>query len=482
MLSALGKRIIGTNELNTQTAEFSDMTKREGTPGKKLLIIGGGAVGMAVSTGAIRHSDYAVTVISSDKHASYSQCGIPYVLSGDIPAFEQLILKNFEFFREIGIEMRLDTKVDSIDLVNSTIRIGAELLAFDKLVIATGSTPFIPKNIETGKSLKNVFTLRTLSDGMQLNEALNNAKDIVIIGAGSIGIEVAIATARRGIRTSLLNRSSTIFSSSLDPDMAETVISYLEKEGVQVLTEHTATSINGEENVTSVTVNEREIPADVVLISAGATPEISIASEAGIDIGPTGGIVTNDRLQVIADGKVIDNAFSGGECAQIYNFVTGKPMLSHLASTARRMAGVITDNLDNKDTRFNPVVNPWVAVVGDLQIGSVGITTAEAEKQGMRVISGIATGSTRAEYFPGAGRIFIKVLFHNRCLVGAQIISTTGTKERIDSLSLAIKRKQTIDELLEMETCYSPAVSTLQDPLLFAVKGAYKKMPRKDAR
>lgn len=458
------------------------MIKRGETPGKKLLIIGGGAVGMAVSTGATRHTSYDVTVISTDKHASYSQCGIPYVFSGDVPNFEQLIVKGPEFFKEMGIKVRLDTRVDSIDLDNRSIRIGKEQLAFDKLVIATGSTPSIPEHIENSTSLKNVFTLRTLSDGIQIGKVLDNAKDLVIIGAGSIGAEVAIATARRGIRTSLLNRSNTILSSSLDPDMAETVISYLEKEGVQVLTGYTPTSINGEDSVTSVTVNEIEIPADVVLVSVGVTPETSVASESGIDIGPTGGIVTNDRLQVMRNGNAIEDVFSGGECTQIYNFLTGGPMLSHLASTARRMAGVITDNLEGKDTCFGPVVNPWVAVIGDLQIGSVGITTAEAEKQGMKVVSGIATGSTRAEYFPGAGKIFIKVLFHDRCLVGAQIISTTGTKERIDGLSLAIKRKQTIDELLEMETCYSPAVSTLQDPLLFAVKGAYRKMPKKGAR
>jgi len=458
------------------------MIKRGETSGKKLLIIGGGAVGMAVSTGATRHTNYDVTVISADKHASYSQCGIPYVFSGDVPTFEQLIVKGPEFFKEMGIKVRLDTRVDSIDIENRSIRIGKEQLDFDKLVIATGSTPSIPKQIEKSISLKNVFTLRTLSDGMQIGEALENAKDVVIIGAGSIGSEVAIATARRGIRTSLLNRSNTIFSSSLDPDMAETVISYLEKEGVQVLTGYTPTSINGEESVTSVTVNEIEIPADVVLISVGVTPNTSLAAETGIDIGTVGGILTNDKLQVLADGNVIENVFAGGECTQINNFVTGKPMLSQLASTARRMAGVIIDNLADKYIKFNPVVNPWVAVVGDLQIGSVGVTTKEAEKQGIRVISGISTGSTHADYFPGAGKIFIKVLFHNRCLVGAQIVSTTGTKERIDGLSLAIKRKQTIDELLEMETCYSPVVSTLQDPLLFAVKGAYKRIPRKDAR
>jgi len=458
------------------------MVKREKRQGKKLLIIGGGAVGMAVSTGATRHGNYEVTVISSDKHASYSQCGIPYVFSGEIPNFEQLIVRDLEFFQEMGIKLRLETQVDSIDLTSNTIRIADEKLAFDKLVIATGSKASIPRNIETGTLLKNVFTLRTLSDGMHIAEALKDAKNVVIIGAGSIGCEVAIATARRGIRTSLLSRSNTILSSSLDPDMAETVISYLEREGVEVLTEHTPESLNGEEKITSVTANGREIPADVVLISVGVTPNTSLAAETGIDIGTVGGILTNDKLQVLADGNVIENVFAGGECTQINNFVTGKPMLSQLASTARRMAGVIIDNLADKDIKFNPVVNPWVAVVGDLQIGSVGVTTKEAEKQGIRVISGISTGSTHADYFPGAGKIFIKVLFHNRCLVGAQIISTTGTKERIDGLSLAIKRKQTIDELLEMETCYSPVVSTLQDPLLFAVKGAYKKMPRKDAR
>lgn len=457
------------------------MTKRGETSDKKLLIIGGGAVGMAVATGATRHTNYDVTVISTDKHASYSQCGIPYVFSGDVPNFDQLIVRGPEFFKDMDIKIKLDTRVDSIDLDNRSIRIRKERLAFDRLVIATGSTPSIPKNIEKGTSLKNVFTLRTLSEGMQIGEALNNAKDVVIIGAGSIGAEVAIATARRGIRTSLLNRSNTILSSSLDPDMAETVISYLEKEGVQVLTGYTPTSINGDNSVTSVTVNEIEIPADVVLISVGVTPDTLLAAKAGIDIGPVGGIVTNDRLQVMRNGNAIEDVFCGGECTQIYNFVTGKPMLSHLASTARRMAGVITDNLEGKGTSFAPTVNPWVAVVGDLQIGSVGVTTTEAGKYGIGVVSGIATGSTRAEYFPGAGKIFIKLLFHDRYLVGAQIISTTGTKERIDGLSLAIKRKQTVDEMLEMETCYSPAVSTLQDPLLFAVKGAYKKMPKKGA-
>ena len=193
---------------------------------------------MAVSTGARRHSDYDVTVISSDKHASYSQCGIPYVLAGEITNFSKLLRREYKFFMDMGIELRLDTMVDSIDLENRRVKIGKEQLPFNKLVIATGSKPSIPKNLESGTLLKNVFTLRTLSDGMQIDEALNNAKDLVIIGAGSIGTEVAIAAAHRGIRTSLLNRSDTILSSSFDPDMAEMVISYLEKEGVQVFTKH----------------------------------------------------------------------------------------------------------------------------------------------------------------------------------------------------------------------------------------------------
>lgn len=446
---------------------------------RKLLIIGGGAVGMAVSTGAKRHSNYDVTVISMDKHASYSQCGIPYALAEEVESFEILLMNKPSFFKDMGIDLRLNTEVETIDLNQKCVYIKNEKLDYDKLVIATGSKPFIPETLVKSANLKNIFTLRTYTDGILIDKALKSAENLVIIGAGLIGVEVAIAAAKRRIKTYLLNRSNTILSSLLDPDMAEILISYLENKGVIVITGHSPTSINGNKKVSYVEVNDYKIPADVILIAAGLIPEVSLAKNAGVDIGSSGSIITNEHLQVISKNKVIEDVFAGGECTQVYNFVTNTPMTSYLATTSRRMANTIVNNLSNPyKTTFKPITNPTVAVIGELQIGSVGITTLDAKKNGIKVISGIATGYNKARYFLDSEKIYIKLLFHERYIVGAQIISKTGVKERIDNMTLAIKKKCTIEELLEIETSYSPIVATLEDPLLFAVKGAYKKMQK----
>lgn len=432
---------------------------------------------MAVSTGARRHCNYDVTVISMDIHVSYSQCGIPYALAGEIDHFDQLLVRKPEFFEDIGINIKLNTKVNTINLIERNVNFENEIMQYDKLVIATGSKPNIPENLKSEKSLKNVFTLRTYNDGILINEALKTAKSIVIIGAGPIGVEVAIAAAKRGVKTHLLNRSNTILSSVFDPDMAEILISYLKKEGIEVITGQNHISIRGNLKVDNVQTDGIKISTDVVLIAAGVTSSIALAKDAGIDIGPSTGIITNKFLQVISNNKVIEDVFAGGECTQIYNFITDKPMVTNLASTSRRMANIIVNNLCNSNKKaFKPVTNPWVASIGELQIASVGITTKEAEKNGMKVISGLGIGNNKAGYFPNTEKVYIKLIFHDRVIVGSQIISKTGAKERIDNMSLAIKNKCTVEEMLEIETSYSPSVGTLEDPLLFAVKGAYKKM------
>ena len=148
------------------------MITGENSEKKKLIIIGGGAVGMAVATRAQRGGGYHVTVISSDSHAAYSQCGIPFVLGKDIKDFESLILRGPEFFKQMEIDIKLDTWVDSIDLEKRTVLTDGQKLPFDKLVIATGSVPFVPENISFERSMENVFTIRTLSDGSRVEEAL----------------------------------------------------------------------------------------------------------------------------------------------------------------------------------------------------------------------------------------------------------------------------------------------------------------------
>ncbi|MBW6469874.1 MAG: FAD-dependent oxidoreductase [Methanosarcinaceae archaeon] len=443
---------------------------------QKLVIIGGGAAGMAVATHTKRHGNYSITVISKDEHTAYSQCGIPFVLGGEIEDFNELIVKKPEFFEQMGINIRLNTTVNVIDIDSKTIYLGDEILSFDKLVIATGSRTQIPDNIKPNIELDNVFTLRTLSDGMKIQNALKNTDNLTIIGGGSIGVEVAASAAKRGINTTLVNRNYSLLSHNIDPDMSEIVRSYLVSMGVGVITDTVPESINGTATVESVTIDGTDIPTDTVIISAGVLPDTSLARNTQIEIGKSGGIVVDEQLRVKIGDAFHTDVFSGGECAEVYNLITREPFVSQLGSTARRMAAVIADNLCGTPSTFGPIINPWVCVAGDFQIGSVGLTSRIAEKNGENIITGMSKGLTRASYYPEGSQIFIKLIFSDRYLIGAQVIAGEGVKERIDGLAFAIRKRGTIDEMLEMETCYAPPVSMLIDPIMYAIKDAYKKM------
>ncbi|WP_340819886.1 FAD-dependent oxidoreductase [Methanolobus sp. WCC4] len=440
----------------------------------KVIIVGAGAVGMAVATSLTRHSNYSITVFSTDKHTAYSQCGMPFAIGGQIDSLDSLILRDPQTFRDMGIDLRLGTKVDSIDLKGRCIISAGETYPFDKLVIATGSTPEIPSI--PGATLENVFTLRTLSDAKKIDQALNDVTRAIIIGGGSIGAELAAATSRRNIDTTLINRSPSILSHNIDPDMADPVQEHLESLGVKVITGYVPESINGKNKVESVTITSTAFPADLVIIATGVSPENELASEAGIDIGETGGIIVDRYLHPSVGGEYDQDIYCGGECTEVHELITGKAMLSQVASTARRMAGIITNNLTSEPMEFDPILNPWVALIGEIQAGTTGITSKTAMENNIKIVTGIATGSTRASYYPGGRDIFIKLIFIDRYLAGAQVVGGGGVKERIDALTLAIKKRTTVDELANIETCYAPPLAMLIDPVSFAAKGALKKM------
>ncbi len=226
----------------------------------------------------------------------------------------------------------------------------------------------------------------------------------------------------------------------------------------------------------SVSAGGEILPADVVIITSGLKPLTSVARKAGYDIGPTGGIVTDERLRVSMNGEFQDNVYSGGECAQVFDLITGSPVISYLGSAARRMARVIGENLAGKETIYPPTLSPGVVVAGHLVAGSVGITSDTAKVHGISIISGSSIGYTRALYYPGAVPLFIKLLFSKKKLVGAQVVSGEGVKERIDALSLAIRMGAKVDDLLDWETSYSPPVSMVIDPVTFAADDAKNKM------
>jgi NADH oxidase (H2O2-forming) len=441
---------------------------------KKVAIIGAGAVGMTVATYLKRHTDYDVLVFSSDTHTAYSQCGMPFVMEGIISDFHDLIIRPPGTFIEMGIDLHLDTKVRHIDTVSQTVISDSGVSEYDHLVIATGSTPFIPPI--PGIHISGVFTLHTLSDGMDIKANINDNSKVVVIGAGGIGTEIAASLARRGINTTLIEHLPQVLPLILDPDMASLVEQHLISMDVKVMTGTGVDSVNGLDKVDSVTAGDKTLPADVVIVAAGLKPLISVAREAGCDIGPTGGIVTDERLRVSMNGEFQDNVYSGGECVQVFDLITGLPVISRLGSAARRMARVIGENLAGRVAVYPPTLSPGVVVAGNLIAGSVGITSHTAKVHDINIISGSSKGYSRAGYYPGGVPMYIKLLFSKQKLVGAQVVSGTGVKERIDALSLAMRMGAEVDDLLDWETSYSPPVAMIIDPVTLAIDDAKNKM------
>ena len=441
---------------------------------EKLVVIGGGACGMAVATKIRRQSDFEITVLSRDSHTAYSHCGIPFVLSREIDNFEKLIVKPPDFFRKNRINVRLNENVRSIDLGLKTIWTGEGIYPFDKLVIATGSLPFVPRKSRLNVLPYGIFTVRSLADGMLFEKAMETAEKVCIIGGGTIGIEFAAAFARRRIKTILITRSKHLLSRQLDPDIAEIVRAYLEALSVEVISGEQVVFPEGFWKERILQVGDKQIPADLVLLASGVKPEISLALDAGIEIGKAGGIVVNEMLQVKVGDEFLPYVYAGGECVEVTDLITGEARLSQLGTTARRMADVIGNNITGKRTALGPLADPWVAVAGDLQFGGVGINSEKAETNGIRLVTGFSRGRTRASYYPGRKDLFIKLLFKDDHLVGAQLAGGEGIKERVDALSLAVMKKATTRDLLDMETCYAPPVSMLVDPLRPAVKAAIR--------
>lgn len=438
--------------------------------GGRIVFIGAGGAGLTAAFSLARKDpDLSIIVFSREKDVAYSQCGMPFVLEGIIPDFNTLILYGQEVFKDLGLDVRTDTGIMSIDIDANTVTTDTgEILEYDKLVIATGSVPFMPPIPGTG--LKGVHKLLTLQDGRDIGKEINDVNDVVIIGGGPIGLETAAAFIRKGASVTIVERMPQLLPGSLDPDMASIVEEYLKDMGARIITGKGVDSINGTDRVESVTVNGETISSDFVLLSAGVRPNVDLARKAGIDIGPSGGISIDEYFRVSRKGERLENVFAAGDCAEIINLISGKPVVCAVGSIANKQAAYLADQLLGKDRPYGPVICPTVCVIGDLQIGSVGLTTRSAEMAGMKPLSFKARGNTRARYYPGGKKIDIKLISDGEKIIGGQIIGEESVQGKVNTLSLGIKKGITPQELADMETCYAPPVAPMVDPMTYVAE------------
>lgn len=436
----------------------------------RVVFVGAGGAGLTTAfTLARKRPDMKITLFSKDPVVAYSQCGMPFVLDKKIESFDKLILYTPEVFKDLGLDVRTGTAITGIDLEAKAVTIeGGEAVEYGKLVISTGSVPFVPP--VPGVNLNGVYRLLTLEDGKRLAEAMDNIESVVIIGGGPIGLETAPAFLDRFIDVTIVERMPQLMPGALDPDMTKMLEDHLKEKGAVVITGKGVDSINGKDKVESVSVGGETIKADMVLLAAGVKPNVELAKKAGIDIGPAGGIDVDEHFRVKKSGKVLNDIYAAGDCVEEVNAITGRKVVCAIGTVANRQAGYLADELMGTGKPYGPVLCPAITVIGDLQVGSVGLTTRACESAGIKSVSFKAKSNTRARYYPEGTQLDIKLIADGQRIVGAQIVGKEGVHGRINVLTLAIRQRMTPAELADIETCYAPPVSPMIDPITYTAE------------
>lgn len=448
---------------------------------QKMVIIGGGDAGTYTleaifKKGAEVLKQFDITLVKKDKGGSASICAVPFALQGVFPMKDVAEIEPPETFIGHGIDYRTETEATSINLENDTVTLStSEEIKYDYLVIGTGRKPRTPA-IE-GTDLDGVFAMSTVEDGEKIAAAMNapEAKNTVVLGCGTIGLQVALAFLKKGLKTTLVSGHPTPLSSCLDHDMGELVREKVEKEGATFFVGKSVEALKGDGGaVKSVVIEKEEISADIVVISKGMLPNADLAKSAGIKVGETGGIVTDQFLHVKKGGEYMTNVYALGDCVEVLDAITLRPRLSQYASSALVQAKVVVNNILGISYSLEPALSPAVAAIADLQVGSVGITSATAERCGINVISGKKEKPTKARFYPGRKSMAVKLLFdtYSERLIGAQIISEEMVADRIDGLCNAIRMGMTAKELSRMEKSFDPCVSLHRDVMVDATEKA----------
>lgn len=436
----------------------------------KIVVIGSGTAGSNFALFARKLDRKAeIIVIGKEKTMQYSPCALPFVLSGKIPKLEDIIVFPNEFYEKQKIQMMLETEAKTIDRKRKVIITDKDEIPYDKLVLATGSKAFIPpiKGVEK----KGVFTLKEMRDVREIQKYIKERKPkkAVVIGAGLIGLEGAVAFRELGMEVLVVELLEHLLPTMLDKDIASIVQSHLEEKGIQFRFGVGVSEIIGDP-VTAVKIGEEEIESDIVLVATGVRANVALAREAGLEIKR--GIVVDECLRTSDP-----NIYAIGDCAEVYDAVTGERILSQLGTTAVRMAKVAAENVFNKNVKFKPVFNTAITELFDLEIGTFGITQERARKEGIEVVVGKFKGSTKPEYYPGGKPITVKLIFRkdNKKLIGAQIVGGERVWGRIMALSFAAQKETTVEDIAYGETAYAPPISPTIDPITVAAEMALRR-------
>ncbi|MEZ4501079.1 MAG: FAD-dependent oxidoreductase [Dehalococcoidia bacterium] len=443
---------------------------------ERLVVIGGDAGGMSAASEARRRrpsSDLEIVVYERGGWISFSACGEPYFVGGEVEALEDLVARTPEQFADRDIEVHLFHEVTAIDAVNRTVTVrnvhrDVEFeTPYDDLLIATGAAavrPHIP-----GLDLEGVAFMRTLDDATALRALIEGgARRAVVVGGGYIGVEVAEALTRRDLQTTMVTAGESALEGAFDPEIGDRVVARMREIGIEFRAGLTAERVEGASGrVRAVEAGGERFEADIVVIAIGARPTVALAEAAGVPLGESGAIAIDDHQRTLIPG-----IWAAGDCAESHHRVGGHAVNIQLGTVANKQGRIAGVNLGGGDERFPGVLGTAISRLCDLEVARTGLTEAEAADLGIEAVTVAFNSRTAAGYWPEAERLHMKALAEvgSGRLLGAQIVGGTGAGKRIDAFAMALWNGMTAFDLVNVDLSYAPPFSGVWDPVLVAAR------------
>ncbi len=442
----------------------------------KILILGGVAAGAKAAAKCRRMlPDAEINLYTDNTHVSYSACGMPYYIEGEFENWKDLLVRSPEEFEEQGIHIHLENRAIKIMSESKQVLIEdmqnrrAFLVDYDKLILAIGARPIIPpiKNVQ----LPHVYTLRRLEDGIAIKEQMKKSKHATVVGAGYIGMELLEAFVRQGLNVTMVEYAKTIMP-ILDDDVANIVQNQLDtiNDGrYKILTSELVTEFSGDLNgVNTVKLGSGiEFETDMVVVCTGVEPNIEIARDANIEIGVTGAIKVNEKMETN-----IKDIYACGDCVEETLIVDDSKIWLPLGSNANKEGRTAAINACGGLDYFHGVLASTVTRCLNLTISMTGLTEKKAALTGREIVSVIVNKFDKVGYMPNVNNISLKLIACKKTgrLLGGQAVGCGDADKRINALTTALLAKMTVKEFYKNDLTYAPPYSPTIDPLLNAAQ------------
>lgn len=449
----------------------------------RVLVIGGDAAGMSAAAELRRRLPEfdEVVVLERTNRTSYSACGIPFWVAGEVDSADALVARSPEEHRANGIDLRTQTVATAIDVdaheVTARNDDVEETIGYDRLVVATGAEPVRPDL--PGIDGEGIFGIQTLLDGQEVIDALEpNPEHVVVVGSGYIGLEMAEACTQRGIDSVVIESRDTPLS-ILEPALGEKVADAMRGMGITLRTGTDVTGFALENGrVVGVEVGDQTLPADVVILGLGVGARSEIAQKAGLPTGARGGIVVDASQRVVG----FDGIWAAGDCVVTRDRITDELIHVPLGTHANKQGIVVADSVaadllgEKPRLEFPGIVQTAITKFCNLEISRTGLSEQQARDAGYDPVVATIDTTTIAGYLPGAGELTVLMVADraSRRLLGTQIVGTRNAGLRIDVAATAITAEMTVDDVVMLDLAYAPPFASVWSPLLVAARSAIK--------